>query len=197
VRDSFLLTKPFSHTALLSAKELAALSPRKGKRTLSIRVTLDQEIVDRIDEVAGSRGRQRFIREAILWRLDQEMPPFVTEIMRDIEELRKRVERLESLHEKEVLLGALNDVTLRRVCRDDLDRRLIAYFVRHRGATTPELAEVLLKDKSKRRTIHSRIEGLNSRAKELLGVPILAHEKGVVDGKRGAWWLINTEYIKR
>ncbi len=163
----------------------------------SIRVNLEQDVLDRVDRVAGPGGRQRFIREAILWRLDREIPPFVTELESRLNELESRVSRLEDLHGPQTFAGELSDVVTRQVCRDDLERRILTYFLRHGGATTPELAEALLGDSRKRRTILSRMEGINRRATELLGAPLFRLEKGVVRGKRGAWWLTDVDLLRR
>ncbi len=144
----------------------------------------------------GRGGRQKFIRDAILWRLDKELPPIVLDVKMELERLKARVAQLESLHTPESLLQSLNETVLRKVCRDDLDRRLLQFFIQHEGATTPELAEALLGSASKRRTILDRIDGINKRSENLLGAPILALEKGVIRGKRGAWWLVNVELLR-
>ncbi len=157
---------------------------------------LDNEIIQRIDALVGRAGRQRFIRDAVLWRLNRELPPIVLDLQEQMKQLQERVAHLESLHSPTELLSNLNEVTLRKVCRDDTDRKLLQYFVQHEGATTPELAEAILGSKDKRRTILDRIAGINRRAEEFLGSPILSLEKGVVRGKRGAWWLINTHLIR-
>ena len=43
-----------------------------SKDTVSIRLRLDRETIERIDELVGESGRQRFIREAVLERLDND-----------------------------------------------------------------------------------------------------------------------------
>lgn len=172
------------------------MNPARKKRTLSIRVTLDDETLKRIDAMAGERGRQRFIKDAILWRLDQEIPPVVFELMKDVEQLQERVEHLEGIRSTSVYIGGMNETVRTQVCRDDLDRNIIAYFLQHEGASTPELAKKFLKDAEKRKTIHVRIRKLNDRSKEVFGSRILRYEKGEVKGKRDAWWLVEPELVK-
>ncbi|MCF2135943.1 MAG: hypothetical protein K9W43_01765 [Candidatus Thorarchaeota archaeon] len=195
LRNAFLSGSTLVVICLLDIEERCKLSAKKDS-IQSIRVTLETNVIERIDALVGRGGRQRFIRDAILWRLDRELPPIVMDLAAELERLKARVEQLENLHSPETLLQFLNDVALHKVCRDDLDRRLLRYFVQHEGATTPELAEALLGSVSKRRTVLDRIDGLNKRAEEFLGVPILTLEKGLTRGKRGAWWLINQEMLR-
>ncbi len=158
-------------------------------------MAIDQKTLDRIDRVAGPQGRQRFIREAILAHLEREIPPRLLELEERMSELERRITYLETLHGSKAYLSGLSEVVTRDICRDDLERNILAYFIRHEGATTPELARALLGDSGKRRTILSRLEGINRRAEELLGVPLFVLKKGIVRGKRGAWWLTNIDAI--
>lgn len=165
------------------------------QKEVSIRVRLGQDILERIDLLVGSNGRQKFIRDAITWRLDEEVPPVMLEMVDDIDGLKIRVDHLERIQSTSYYLGRLSDEVKGKVCRDDLDRKLLAYLLQHEGATTPELARSLLRANGKRRTILGRIDKLNQRARNILGVRILEHERGIVKGKRGAWWLVNAEKI--
>ena len=168
---------------------------RKNNASVNIRIRLDQKTLDRIDQLAGVNGRQKFIRAAILWRLDEELPPLLMELAEEINQLGTRVSHLETVQSTSVYLGELNDLTKTKVCRDDLDRNLLAYFLQHEGATTPELALALTGSQGKRRTILDRLDKINDRAKSILGVEIVVHRKGIVEGKRGAWWLVNAEHL--
>lgn len=152
-------------------------------------------MLKRIDKAAGERGRQRFIEEAILWRLDQEIPPVVMELMDEVSQLKTRVAHLEGTQSAGAISGNLNKVADSQICRDELDRRILAYFLQHEGASTPELAKNVLGSLTKRRTILDRIAKLNERATQLVGVEILRYEKGILKGKRGAWWLENRSKI--
>lgn len=162
---------------------------------ISIRVRLEKELLERIDEIAGQNGRQRFIKDSIIWRLDQELPPIVLDMADTIETLKARVDHLEQMQSTSLYLGQLNDIAETKVCRDDLDRKLLAYFIQHQGATTTDLARTILGSTSKRRTILDRIDKLNARAQQILGVPVLEHHKGIVKDIRGAWWIINADRI--
>jgi hypothetical protein len=170
--------------------------PKKStKNEISIRVRLEKDLLERIDQLAGQNGRQRFIKESILWRLDQELPPMVLEMADAIEDLKARVDYLEQMQSSNLYLEQLNDIVDSKVCRDDLDRQMLAHFLQHEGATTTDLAKTLLGSTSKRRTILDRIDKLNKRAKQLLGVPLLEHYRGIKKGIRGAWWIINVDRI--
>lgn len=162
---------------------------------VSIRFRIDKSLLDRIDQIAGERGRQKYIHDAIVWRLDEELPPVVYDLVQEVQELRLRVEHLESSSTTSYHLGELNDVARDELCSDELDRKLLAYFIKNEGATTPELAEGLLGDSTKRRTILDRIDRLNSRAKKLFGTPVLEYKKGFVKNKRGAWWITGLEHV--
>ncbi|MFX0107673.1 MAG: hypothetical protein ACFE7R_05295 [Candidatus Hodarchaeota archaeon] len=171
------------------------MSRRKKDDSVSIRLRLKRDLLNRIDKIAGDRGRQRFIEDAIAWRMDQELPPAVYKLIEEVDQLRLRVEHLEGAQPIGAFTAELNDTVKTQICRDDFDRRLLGYFLQHQGATTPELATFLLDDVSKRRTVLDRIDKLNKRAKKLIGVEVLEYEKGIVRGKRGAWWVININKI--
>ena len=185
-------------TFILGANKLVGgrfMSKKKKPEMVSIRFRIDQDLLDRIDQIAGERGRQKYIYDAIVWRLDEELPPIVYDLIRDVDDLKTRVEHLESSRSTSVRLSELNDVARNDLCTDELDRKLLAYFIRNEGATTPELARDLLGDSNKRRTVLDRIDRLNNRAKSLFGAPILEYKKGFEKNKRGAWWIIGLEYV--
>jgi hypothetical protein len=171
------------------------MSKKDANEAISIRLRLEKSLLDRIDMAAGERNRQRYIHEAIEWRLDQELPPMFLELSEEITQLKHRVEHLEKSQATSVFLGNLNQTTKEQVCADDLDRKLLAFIIRNEGGTTPELAEHLLGDAQKRRTILDRIDRLNNRAIETLGSPVLEYKKGFVKDKRGAWWLVDSASI--
>jgi hypothetical protein len=158
-------------------------------KEVSIRLRLEAELLERIDRLVGERGRQAFIREAILIRLEEDLPPLLLETMKEVADLRERVERLEGAQSAAVFLEQLPDVVRDKICLDEMDRDLLAFFTRNEGATTPEIAGSLVGDDTKRRAILDRIDRINGRAQNVLGHPILRFRKGIWRGKRGAWWL--------
>ncbi len=162
---------------------------------VSLRIRLSRNVVDRIDQLVGESGRQKYIRDSITYRLDEDLPPVVYELMDEVEQLKARVGHLEKTQTTSVFNRQMNETTRTKVCRDEFDRKMLTYFLQHKGATTPKLAEELLKDSSKRRTIVDRISKMNARAEEFIGVTILQFQKGEMDGKRGAWWVVNIESI--
>lgn len=171
------------------------MSKKKKPKMISIRFRLDKSLLDRIDQIAGERGRQRYIRDAIVWRLDEELPPVMYDMVQEVQELRKRVEHLESSRATSVHLGELNDVARDELCSDELDRKMLVYFIKNEGATTPELAHDLLGNREKRRTVLDRIDRLNKRARKLFGSPVLEYKKGFVKDKRGAWWITGLDFV--
>ncbi len=171
------------------------MSKKSKEKLVSIRVRLESDLLNRLDRAAGTHGRERFIRDSILYRLDEAIPPFVMSLAEEVDKLRARLDYLEASQSTSVHLSRLSKVTKEQICRDDLDRELLTFFLQNEGATTPEIAKSLLGSISKRRTILDRIERLNERAEEIIGVPLLLHEKGRVKDKRGAWWLVNIDKI--
>ena len=71
------------------------MSKKKERKMTSIRFRIDTSLLDRIDQIAGERGRQKYIHDAIVWRLDEELPPVVYDLVQDVEALKARVEHLE------------------------------------------------------------------------------------------------------
>lgn len=171
------------------------MSKKKDESATSIRLRIEKDLLDRIDQVAGERGRQRFIHNAILGRLDEELPPVVFDLIRDIDDLKARVTFLETSKSVGMQMRELNDVARIELCLDDIDRKLISFFVKNQGGTTPELAESILGARNKRRTVLDRIAKLNVRAKKLYGTELLEHQKGLFNDKRGAWWITNIDLV--
>ncbi len=178
-----------------SVCEVTHISKKKDDRALSIRLRIEKDILERIDQLAGERGRQRYIRDAILGRLDEELPPVVFDLISDVDDLKARVTFLESLKSTSIHLSELNEVARNELCLDEVDRRLLAYFIKNEGATTPELAENILGGRDKRRTVLDRLDKLNSRANKLFGTDLLEYKKGLVNDKRGAWWITNVDLV--
>jgi len=98
---------------------------KKNNASVNIRIRLDQKILDRIDQLAGVNARQRFIRDAILWRLDEELPPLLMELAEEINQLGTRVSHLETVQSTSVYLDELNDLTKTKVCRG----RITFFFI--------------------------------------------------------------------
>jgi len=171
------------------------MSKKKTDGAKSIRLRVEKDLLDRIDQIAGEGGRQRFIYDAIRGRLDEDLPPVMFDLIRDIDDLKARVAFLETSKSVGVQMSELNDVARNELCLDDIDRKLVSFFVRNNGGTTPELAENLLGNRSKRRTILDRIDRLNARAKKLYGNELLEYQKGLVNDKRGAWWITDVSLV--
>ncbi|RLI53362.1 MAG: hypothetical protein DRO87_11735 [Candidatus Thorarchaeota archaeon] len=171
------------------------MSEKKEEHTTNIRLRLDRELLERIDIVAGEGGRNKYIEEAIVARLEGRLPPELLKVMREVEDLRERVALLESAKVVDTEVTTLPDKLKNEVCLDKLDRNIIAFILKNDGATTPELAEFVLGDVSKRRTVHARVTKINKRAIKKFGRPVLEYRKGFVKDKRGAWWISNPELV--
>ncbi len=169
------------------------MSPGERDKMVNIRLRLEEETLERIDRLVGERGRQDFIRNAVLSQLDQDLPPLLLDAIKELDELKKRVTRLEDVQSASVFFEQIPDVVRDQICLDDMDRELVAFFARMEGATTPEIAGALVGDDTKRRAILDRIDRINSRSAKVLGRPILRYRKGIWKGKRSAWWLDLTE----
>ena len=115
------------------------MSKRITNDMVSLRVRFSQEAIDRIDRLVGEAGRQKYIRDAVIARLDGDIPPAVSELIVDVEDLKARVSYLEQLRDTNVFRGSLNEIVKMKVCRDELDRNLVVHIIKSRGATTPEL----------------------------------------------------------
>ena len=179
----------------IDACDVIEMSKKKDDGAKSIRLRIKKEVLDRIDQIAGEGGRQRFIHDAILGRLDEELSPVVFDLIRDIDDLKARVAFLETSTPVGVQISELNKVARNELCLDDIDRKLVSFFVRNQGGTTPEIAESILGGRNKRRTILDRIARLNVRAKKLYGKELLDYQKGLVNEKRGAWWITNVDLV--
>jgi len=179
----------------IDACDVIEMSKKKDDGAKSIRLRIKKDVLDKIDQIAGEGGRQRFIHDAILGRLDEELPPVVFDLIRDIDDLKARVAFLETSTPVSVQISELNKVARNELCLDDIDRKLVSFFVRNQGGTTPELAESILGGRNKRRTILDRIARLNVRAKKLYGKELLDYQKGLVNEKRGAWWITNVDLV--
>jgi hypothetical protein len=177
------------------ACDVVDMNKKKGESVVSIRVRIEKDILERIDQIAGQGGRQRFIHDAIIGRLDEEIPPIVFDLIRDVDDLKARVTFLETSKSVSIQMSELNEVARSKLCLDDVDRKMVSFFVRNKGGTTPELAENLLGERKKRRTILDRIERLNARALKLYGKELLTYHKGIVNDKRGAWWITDVELV--
>lgn len=165
------------------------MNPGEQDKMVNIRLRLEEDTLERIDRLVGERGRQEFIRSAILSQLDQDLPPLLLDTINELDELKIRVSRLEDAQAAGVFLEQLPAVVSDQICLDDMDRELLAFFSRKEGATTPEIAGALVGDDTKRRAILDRIDRINARAESVLGRKILRYRKGIWKGKRSAWWL--------
>ena len=165
------------------------------KKVESIRIRIEKDLLDRIDKIAGERGRQKFIYDAIVGHLDEELPPAVYDLLQDVDDLKARVAFLESSRPVSMQMSELNDIARNELCLDEIDRKILAYFLRYEGATTPELAQDALGGVLTPRSVRTRVENLNARAKKLFKKPILVFKKGIVGNKRSAWWITNSDLV--
>ncbi|NWF95085.1 MAG: hypothetical protein HXY34_02985 [Candidatus Thorarchaeota archaeon] len=180
---------------LRNLRAIGVIDVTHHRDEVSIRVRLEQALLDRVDRLVGERGRTKFIRDAVLWRLDQDYPPIVRELELEVQELKSRVEHLEASQATSLYSSSISESVEADLCRDHIDKGILVELLRREGVTTTELAELLLGSASRRTTILNRMNAINERARAKFGVDVARLEKGIVKGKRGAWWLTDRALI--
>lgn len=132
--------------------------------------------------------RSEFLRSAILEKLQQiprpdriwEFEQRIGRIEADVSEIRKHLAELEVLAYEE---GKVNPHVF---CIDEMDHKIVDYLLSHKGATTPELAELL---KTNRWHVLNRLRKIQKWSKKQLGKSIVEYYAGEKMEKRKAWWI--------
>lgn len=143
-----------------------------------------RELVLRVPE--GERSE--FLRSAILEKLQQiprsdrilEFEQRIGRIEADVSEIRKHLAELEVFTYEE---GKVNPHVF---CIDEMDHKIVDYLLSYKGATTPELAELL---KTNRWHVLNRLRKIQKRSKKQLGKSIVEYYAGEKMEKRKAWWI--------
>ena len=164
-------------------------------KLVSISVKIPEEVYKEFILRVPEGERSRFIREAIIEKLQKTPRP------NKILELENRIKRLEDefskvksyLADLEVLSYERGGVNPHSFCLDEIDHKIIDYLIHYRGATTPELAEYT---KTNRWLVLNRLRRIQKFSKKQIGKPIVEYYAGEKAGKRKAWW-INEEIIEQ
>ena len=164
-------------------------------KLISISVKIPEEVYKEFILRIPEGERSRFIREAIIEKLQKTPRP------NKILELENRIKRLEDefskvksyLADLEVLSYERGGVNPHSFCLDEIDHKIIDYLIHYKGATTPELAEYT---KTNRWLVLNRLRRIQKFSKKQIGKPIVEYYAGEKAGKRKAWW-INEEIIEQ
>ena len=164
-------------------------------KLISISVKIPEEVYKEFILRVPEGERSRFIREAIMEKLQKTPRP------NKILELENRIKRLEDefskvksyLADLEVLSYERGGVNPHSFCLDEIDHKIIDYLIHYKGATTPELAEYT---RTNRWLVLNRLRRIQKFSKKQIGKPIVEYYAGEKAGKRKAWW-INEEIIEQ
>jgi len=164
-------------------------------KLVSISVKIPEEVYKEFILRVPEGERSRFIREAIIEKLQKTPRP------NKILELENRIKRLEDefskvksyLADLEVLSYERGGVNPHSFCLDEIDHKIIDYLIHYKGATTPELAEYT---RTNRWLVLNRLRRIQKFSKKQIGKPIVEYYAGEKAGKRKAWW-INEEIIEQ
>ena len=138
--------------------------------------------------------RSDFIRDAIVEKLQKTpRPDKIFELEQKIGKLEADLSEIKRyLTELEVLTFEKGKVNPHSFGIDEVDRKIIGYFLDYKGATTPELAKHA---KTNRWQVLNRLRRIQKRSKTQLGKPVIEYYAGERSGKKKAWW-INREMIE-
>jgi Arc/MetJ-type ribon-helix-helix transcriptional regulator len=159
-----------------------------------VSVKIPEEIYHEMVIRVPEGDRSNFIREAIIEKLQKtpkadkllELLERMGKIEREFGEIRKYLADLELLTYQH---GKINPHTF---CIDEIDHKIVDYLVHYKGATTPELADYVKKN---RWLILSRLKKIQRNSKKQFGKPMIDYYAGEKSGKKKAWW-INEEIIQ-
>ncbi len=132
--------------------------------------------------------RSSFIREAIMEKLQTvPRPDKILELERKTAKLEKDISDIRNhLAELEVLTYGSASVNPHTFCIDEIDHKIVDYLIHHKGATTPELADIV---ETNRWLVLNRLRKIRRFSKKQLGKPIVEYYSGEKSGKRKAWWI--------
>jgi len=143
-----------------------------------------KELVLRVAE--GERSK--FIRDAIVEKLQRvPRPDKLLELEQRVRSLESELSQIKKyLVELEVFTFKRGKVNPHAFCIDEIDHKIIDFLLHYKGATTPEIAEHIKKN---RWFVLNRLRRIQRLSKKQLGKPIIEYYAGERSGKRKAWWL--------
>nr|MDO8079640.1 ribbon-helix-helix domain-containing protein [Candidatus Freyarchaeota archaeon] len=155
-------------------------------------IKIPEHILEELNKRIGRGKRSAFIKEAIIEKLGQVPDDKEKDLKNEINQLRTRVIKLESVIKKE---EPINDTELdkenikqllNQSCNDETDRLIISNLLEFGGATTKELEAVT---SLKRRQILTRIKNIAIRTEQKFGKKIIQFKGTKNKGKKQAWWI--------
>lgn len=159
---------------------------------VTVTLRIPRQLVEELDAEVEPRLRSEYIRQAIVDKLKKgTLRNDASSTSEEINELRSRITSLEDAirslgkqsYEKQV--PALLEV----IALDEVDRSIINHMIENKSATTRELEKVV---NLRRRMILERMKGIEERHEQKFGKRLLEFVRGKRDGKRQAWWLVDS-----
>jgi len=162
--------------------------------TVTVTVKIPKEVYAELALRVSEGERSRFIREAIIEKLQKTpRPDIILKLEEKIQRLEEEISQIKnSLADLEVLTYHRGEVNPHIFCIDEIDHKILNYLIHYRGATTSEIAKAV---NVNRWLILNRLKKIKSKSKRQLGKPIIEYYSGRKDGKTKAWW-INEELIE-
>jgi len=164
-------------------------------KTVTITVKIPKHIYAELALRVPEGERSRFIREAIIEKLQRTpRPDKIFELEEKIRKLDEEISRIKNfLADLEVLTYSRGEINPHVFCIDEIDHKIINYLLHYGGATTSEIAEAL---EVNRWLILNRLKRIKSKSKKQIGKPIIEYYAGQKAGKSKAWWL-NEELVEQ
>ncbi len=143
-----------------------------------------EELLLRVPE----RERSQFIREAVIEKLiKMPKPDRLRELEERITKLEDSLSKLKhTLADLELLTYKRGEIDVYEFCEDRVDRTIIDFLLKNKGATTSELARLLGVNRWR---VLGRLMRIKEKSEAELGKPIVEFDPGLREGKRRAWWL--------
>jgi Arc/MetJ-type ribon-helix-helix transcriptional regulator len=162
-------------------------------------IKIPEQTLEELNKRVSRGKRSAFIKEAIIEKLGQETDDKETGLKNEVDQLRSRVVKLESVIKKEEPINGteLEEENLGQLlyksCNDETDRRIISNLLECGGATTKELESVT---GLKRRQILTRIKSIATRTEEKFGKKIIQFKGSMNKGKKQAWWIETNQMVE-
>jgi len=158
------------------------------EKLVVVSAKIPEEVYSELALRVAEGERSKFIRDAIIEKLQKVPRP---DKLLDLEQ---RIRKLESelseikkhLAELELLTYERGKVNPHTFCIDEIDHKIVDFLLHYKGATTPEIADYV---KRNRWFVLNRLRRIQKLSKKQLGKPIIEYCAGERSGKRRAWWL--------
>jgi len=158
------------------------------EKLIVISAKIPEEVYKELVLRVAEGERSKFIREAIVEKLQRvPRPDKLLELEQRIRSLESELSEIKKyLVELEVFTFERGKVNPHAFCIDEIDHKIVDFLLHYKGATTPEIAEYIKKN---RWFVLNRLRRIQKLSKKQLGKPIIEYYAGERSGKRKAWWL--------